>query len=185
MNKTSILLLIICFSLSISAQVRKINTSKSTIVWTGKKITGQHSGSLQFKEGSLIYSKKKLTKGSFKVDMTTLNNTDQSGKDKAQLEGHLKSSDFFSTEEFKEATLVFKAIKPASKGTYAIVADLTIKGKTNPVIFDLTIKGNKATGNMVVDRTKYGIQYGSGSFFADLGDRTIYDEFELEVNLVF
>ncbi len=185
MKKTSILILIICFSFSISAQVRKINISKSTIIWTGKKITGEHSGSLQFKEGSLTYSKKKLSKGSFTVDMTTLNNTDQSGKDKAQLEGHLKSGDFFGTEEFKEATLVFKAIKPISKGVYSIVADLTIKGKTNPVIFDLKIKGNKATTNLIVDRTKYGIQYGSGSFFADLGDRTIYDEFELKIELVF
>jgi polyisoprenoid-binding protein YceI len=117
--------------------------------------------------------------------MTTLSNDDQSGKDKAQLEGHLKSSDFFSTEEFKEASLVFKAIKPISKGTYSIVADLTIKGKTNPVIFEMAIKGNKASANLVIDRTKYGIQYGSGSFFTDLGDRTIYDEFELQVNLVF
>jgi polyisoprenoid-binding protein YceI len=185
MKKITILLLFICFTLSISAQVRKINVAKSTIVWTGKKITGEHSGSLQFKEGSLTYSKKKLSKGSFTVDMTTLNNTDQSGKDKAQLEGHLKSSDFFGTEEFKEATLVFKAIKPIAKGTYSIVGDLTIKGKTNPVIFDLKIKGNKATTSLIVDRTKYGIQYGSGSFFADLGDRTIYDEFELKIELVF
>jgi polyisoprenoid-binding protein YceI len=185
MKKTTILLLFICFTLSISAQIQKINITKSTIVWTGKKITGEHSGSLQFKEGSLTYTKKKLSKGSFTVDMTTLNNTDQSGKDKAQLEGHLKSSDFFGTEEFKEATLVFKAIKPIAKGTYSIEADLTIKGKTNPVIFDLKIKGNKATTSLVVDRTKYGIQYGSGSFFADLGDRTIYDEFELKIELAF
>ncbi len=185
MKKTPFLLLFLLISLAVNAQVRKINITKSTIVWTGKKITGEHKGTLQFKEGSLTYTKKKLSNGSFVVNMTTLNNNDQSGKDKAQLEGHLKSSDFFNTEEFKEALLVFKAIKPIAKGTYSIVADLTIKGKTNPVIFDMTIKGNKATANLVVDRTKYGIQYGSGSFFADLGDRTIYDEFELQVNLVF
>jgi polyisoprenoid-binding protein YceI len=154
-------------------------------VWTGKKITGEHSGTLQFKQGSLTYSKKKVVQGSFIVDMTTINNTDQSGKDKAQLEGHLKSNDFFNTENFKEATLVFTSIKPTTKNTYAIVADLTIKGKTNPVTFDLVVKGNAATANLIIDRTKYGIQYGSGSFFADLGDRTIYDEFELKVNLVF
>lgn len=185
MKKATSLLLILLISLSIAAQSRKINISKSTIVWTGKKITGEHIGTLQFKEGSLFYAKKKLAKGSFTVDMTTLNNTDQSGKDKLELEGHLKSNDFFSTEEFKEAKLVFKAIKLVSKGTYAVVADLTIKGKTNPVIFDLIIKGNKASTTLIIDRTKYGIQYGSGSFFADLGDRTIYDEFELKVNLVF
>lgn len=185
MKKAIILSLLLLFSLTTIAQTRKINVTKSSIVWTGKKITGEHSGTLQFKQGSLTYSKKKIVKGSFIVDMTTINNTDQSGKDKAQLEGHLKSNDFFNTENFKEATLVFTSIKPTTKNTYAIVADLTIKGKTNLVTFDLVVKGNAATANLIIDRTKYGIQYGSGSFFADLGDRTIYDEFELKVNLVF
>lgn len=185
MKKVILLVLLFVISLPITAQLRKINVVKSSIIWTGKKITGEHTGTLQFKEGSLTYSKKKLIKGSFVVDMTTLNNTDQSGKDKAQLEGHLKSSDFFNTEEFKEASLVFKTIKPTVKGTYNITGDLTIKGKTLPITFDMTLKGNKGTAKLIIDRTKYGIQYGSGSFFADLGDRTIYDEFELEVNLVF
>ncbi len=185
MKKNITILLLLLFVLPLTAQTRKINTAKSTITWTGKKITGEHSGSLQFKNGSLTYSNKKLTKGSFTVDMTTLNNTDQSGKDKAQLEGHLKSNDFFNTEEFKEATLVFKSIKSIGKGKYAIVGDMTIKGKTNPVSFEMNVKGNTAAANLIIDRTKYGIQYGSGSFFDDLGDRTIYDEFELKVNLIF
>jgi polyisoprenoid-binding protein YceI len=185
MKKAAALLLLLLIYVPIKGQIRKINVLKSTIVWTGKKITGEHNGTLQFKEGSLSYLKKKLTNGSFVVDMTTLSNSDQSGKDKAQLECHLKSNDFFNTEEFKEAKLVFKAVKPISKGTYSVVGYLTIKGKTNPIIFDLTIKGNKASTNLIIDRTKYGIQYGSGSFFADLGDRTIYDEFELKVDLVF
>lgn len=185
MKKATILVLLFMITLPLTAQTRKINLAKSAIQWTGKKITGEHSGSLQFKQGLLTYSKKKLVKGDFIVDMTTLNNTDQSGKDKLQLESHLKSNDFFNTEDFKEASLVFKSIKPTSKGKYAIIADLTIKGRTNPILFDMTIKGNTAAATLVVDRTKYGIQYGSGSFFADLGDRTIYDEFELKVNLIF
>lgn len=185
MKKATIIILLCLIALPVSAQTRKINLVKSNLLWTGKKITGEHSGSLQFKQGSLTYSKKKLVKGSFTVDMTTLNNTDQSGQDKLQLEGHLKSADFFNTEEFKEANLVFRTIKPTSKGNYNIVGDMTIKGKTNPVTFNMTVKGNTAVANLIIDRTKYGIQYGSGSFFADLGDRTIYDEFELKVNLVF
>ena len=38
--------------------------------------------------------------------------------------------------------------------------------------------------NIVVDRTKYNVRYGSGSFFDNLGDKTIYDEFKLKVNLL-
>ncbi|WP_298223768.1 YceI family protein [Flavobacterium sp.] len=185
MKKTLFMLLAICFIGSVSAQVRKINVKNSTITWVGKKITGEHQGSLKFKEGSLTFKSKTLTNGSFTVDMTTLTNTDQTGKGKEKLEGHLKSSDFFATDEFKTAKMVFKTIKLKSKGTYGIAADLTIKGKTNPVTFDLITKGKTATANLIIDRTKFGIQYGSGSFFDDLGDRTIYDEFELQVKLSY
>jgi hypothetical protein len=59
-----------------------------------KKITGEHEGSIKFKEGSLVFKSKKLTGGSFTVDMTSLSNTDQTGSSKQKLEGHLKSEDF-------------------------------------------------------------------------------------------
>ncbi|WP_371815963.1 YceI family protein [Flavobacterium sp. CS20] len=62
---------------------------------------------------------------------------------------------------------------------------MTIKGKTNPIAFDLKVTDNTATTKLVIDRTKYGIKYGSGSFFDNLGDRTIYDEFKLDIKLKF
>ena len=34
-------------------------------------------------------------------------------------------------------------------------------------------------------RTKYGIKYGSKSFFESIGDKAIYDDFELTVALKF
>lgn len=76
------------------AQNKKIDVSKSLVTWTGKKITGQHEGTLKFKEGVLVFNNNKVVGGNFVVDMTTLSNTDQSGSSKAKLEGHLKSDDF-------------------------------------------------------------------------------------------
>jgi polyisoprenoid-binding protein YceI len=96
----------------------------------------------------------------------------------------LRSEDFFGIEKFKTATLVFKKIKSNGNDQYAVTADLTIKGITKPISFNITVKGNTAKTVLNVDRTKYGIKYGSGSFFSDLGDKTISDEFILEVNLV-
>ena len=49
----------------------------------------------------------------------------------------------------------------------------------------MTIKGSKATVALVVDRTKYDIKYNSGSFFDSLGDKAIYDNFDLAVELSF
>lgn len=179
----TLLALLIC--VSAPAQTRKIDLKKSSISWTGKKVTGEHSGTVAFKEGMLVFKGKKLTGGSFIADMTSLSNTDQTGSGKSKLEGHLKSPDFFNTDEYKTARLVFKTIGEKKPGIYSITADLTIKGKTNPVKFDLELKSGKATAEFTVDRTKYGIQYGSGSFFDDLGDRTIYDEFDLKVALKY
>jgi polyisoprenoid-binding protein YceI len=81
--------------------------------------------------------------------------------------------------------LVFTSVKATGKNSYEVTGDLTIKGKTNPVTFDISIYGNKATATMKVDRSLYDVKYGSGSFFDNLGDKTIYDEFDLVVDLVF
>ena len=185
MKKITLLLLALLSTITLSAQAKKIDLKQSTITWTGKKVTGEHSGSLKFSEGMLVFKGRKLAGGSFIADMTTLTNTDQSGDGKKKLEGHLRSADFFNTDEFKTAKLVFKSIGEKTPGVYSVTADLTIKGKTNPVKFDMTVKGNKASTEFTVDRTKYGIQYGSGTFFSDLGDRTIYDEFDVKVDLRF
>lgn len=96
--------------------------------------------------------------------MTSINTTDLSGKGKTNLDGHLKSDDFFGVEKFPTATLVFKTIGEKGNGVYAVTADLTIKGITHPIKFELTVAGNTAATTLKVDRTKYDIKYGSGSF---------------------
>lgn len=186
-NFKSIALALVAFvSFATTAQTgKKVDASKSTINWVGKKVTGSHEGTITLKEGTLIFKGKKLVGGNFTVDMTTINTTDLEGKGKANLDGHLKSDDFFGVEKFPTATLVIKSLGEKGNGVYAVTADLTIKGKTESIKFDLTVGKNAAETSLKVDRTKYGIQYGSGSFFDNLGDKTINDEFELKVKLVF
>ena len=170
-------------TLTITAQTKKVDVTKSTINWVGKKVTGQHSGTVAIKSGALVFKKNVLKGGTFTVDMTSLNATDLSGEYQGKLNGHLKADDFFGTDKYPTSTLVFKTIAPKGNGVYTVTADLTIKAKTNPVTFDITVKGDAATTAFKVDRTKYDIKYGSGSFFEGLGDKTISDEFELTVNL--
>ncbi|WPR70270.1 YceI family protein [Flavobacterium sp. NG2] len=186
--KLLILALIVLFSFSFTtaeAQNKKIDVSKSLITWTGKKITGQHEGTIKFKEGVLVFKNNKVVGGNFVADMTTLNNTDQTGSSKAKLEGHLKSDDFFGIYNFNTSMLDFRNITPKANNVYTVIGSLTIKGVSHPIIFDLIVKGNSATAKLTVDRTKYSIRYGSGSYFDDLGDKTIYDQFDLKVDLVF
>lgn len=183
--KKLICVLLVLFTTTTFLAQTKIDLNKSKITWIGKKITGEHQGTINFKEGSLLFKDKKINGGTFVADMTTLINTDQTGKDKEKLEGHLKSDDFFNVENYTTSQLIIKSVSEKSPNLYSVTADLTIKGKTRPITFDLFVKGKKATATLKIDRTKYGIQYGSGSFFDDLGDRTIYDVFELNVELYY
>jgi polyisoprenoid-binding protein YceI len=173
-------------TLTATAQDKKVNAAKSKIKWVGEKVTGKHEGTINIKDGVLSFKDNKLTGGNITVDMTSINVTDlKAGEGKEKLEGHLKTADFFGTEKFATSKVVFKSVKAKSAGVYTVTADLTIKNITKPVTFDLTVGKNSATTTFKVDRTKYDIQYGSKSFFESLGDKAIYDEFELTVNLQF
>jgi polyisoprenoid-binding protein YceI len=183
--KTIAIALLVAVSTIATAQVKKVDAAKSSIAWLGKKVTGQHSGTINIKEGNLVFKGKKLTGGSFIVDMTSLTSTDLTGEYQEKLNGHLKSEDFFGTEKYPTSKLVIKKIADKGNGVYNATGDLTIKDATNPVNFTITVKGNKASTALKIDRTKYGIKYGSGSFFDSLGDKAIADEFELTVNLQF
>jgi polyisoprenoid-binding protein YceI len=173
-------------TLSVSAQTKKVDISQSSINWTGKKVTGQHEGKINLKEGNLVFKGKALAGGAFVVDMTSMVVTDlKAGQGKEKLEGHLKADDFFGTDKFGTATLVFKKLVTKAPNLYTVTGDLTIKGITKPVTFDLATTANTATTNVKIDRTKYDIRYGSGSFFDNLGDKAINDDFNLVVDLKF
>jgi polyisoprenoid-binding protein YceI len=183
----AIALVVALTTMTATAQDKKINTSTSKISWVGKKVTGQHSGTINFKDGVLNFKGSKLTGGNFTVNMASIAVTDlKAGEGKEKLEGHLKADDFFGTDKFATSKLVFKSVKATkTANVYTVTADLTIKNITKPVTFDLTVGKNSATTAFKVDRTKYDITYKSGSMFDGLGDAAIYDEFDLTVNLQF
>ncbi|MFV8328006.1 YceI family protein [Flavobacterium sp. ZS1P14] len=185
LKKISLVVILLFTFIKVEAQTKKIDASKSKIIWIGKKVTGQHEGTVKLKDGYLIFKNNKVVGGNFTTDMKSITNTDQTGKSKIKLEDHLKSGEFFGVDEYTTSNLVFKSIGDKGNNIYTVTADLTIKGITNPVKFDFIVKGNTATAALKIDRTKYDIKYGSGSYFDDLGDKTIYDEFELNVDLVF
>jgi polyisoprenoid-binding protein YceI len=172
-------------TLTATAQTtKKVDASKSKVLWLAKKVGGQHSGDVTLKEGALVFKGKKLVGGNFVVDMTTINTTDLQGEWKGKLDGHLKNDDFFGVEKFPTATLVFKSIGAKANNTYAVTADLTIKGITAPITFDIVANKGVANAKLMVDRTKYDIKYASKNFGA-LADKAIDDEFELKVNLKY
>lgn len=162
----------------------RIDPSTSTIEWTGSKITGkQHTGTVNLVEGGLQFSTGNISNGKFTIDMTSINVTDLEGGMKEKLEGHLKGADFFGVEKHKTANLTISGIEGEN-----LKANLTIKGITHEVTFPVNVIQNSdgsitATADIEVDRSKYDVRYGSGSFFDDLGDKAIDDIIKFHVSL--
>jgi polyisoprenoid-binding protein YceI len=167
----------------------KVDSKASSLVWVGKKVTGEHTGTISISSGELIAEGKALKQGTFEIDVNSLTVTDLTDASyNAKLVGHLKSDDFFAAAKFPKATFVISSITPASGADYLVKGKLTIKGKTNDLEFPATITNDgkhvTALAKIKVDRAKYDIRYGSKSFFDNLGDKVISDEFELNLNLV-
>lgn len=167
----------------------KVDGSKSKIAWLAKKVTGSHNGFINISGGTLQVDGSTLTGGSFNVDTRTMTVEDiKDEKGNARLLGHLKSDDFFSVEKHPEASFAITSAKKKSGNTYDITGNLTIKGISQSITFpaDVVVSGNQlnAKATVKIDRTKFDIKYRSNSFFENLGDKAIYDDFTLDVELV-
>lgn len=184
-RKITTVILAMLVSGIVTAQSFNADVEKSTLKWHGKKVTGEHFGFIQLKEGSFEIADNRIKKGSFVIDMTTISNTDlEDAGYNAKLVGHLKSDDFFGVDKHPTAKLVIKEATEFNKGVAKAKAHLTIKGITHPVEFEVTKKGEVYGAFITVDRSKYNVRYGSTSFFDNLGDKAIYDDFTLDVKLI-
>ena len=160
------------------------DNEKTTLSWLGERISNQHTGTVKLQSGSLELDDNHIKSGEFVIDMTTIKDSESN----ARLETHLKSDDFFSVEKFPVARLTITGSESFEKGSARVKGDLDIKGVSSPIEFRAAMQkkddGVWFYANIVVDRTKYNVRYGSGSFFENLGDRTIFDEFKIKVALL-
>ena len=164
---------------------KDIDISKSSVKWLGEKVTGSHEGTISIKEGHLHFDNNTFTGGNIVIDMSTIECTDLVGEPKSSIEGHLSSDDFFGIKKYPTANLeIVNAEKiKYSKNKYKVSAILEIKSIKNNVELEVVIDNGSAIVDLVIDRTQYNIKYGSGSFFDNLGDKMIYDDFKLSVSL--
>ena len=176
------------------AATYQVDAAKSQLTWNGKKVTGEHTGTINVANGQLLVNGSKVTGGTFDIDMTSIKNTDLTDPEyNGKLVGHLKSDDFFSVEKHPKATFKITSVAPikgakAGQANYTVKGNLTIKGITSAISFPATIAVNNGTatakGVATLDRTKWDVRYGSKSFFANIGDKAINDDFTLDFNIV-
>lgn len=186
--KAKIFTLVSMFLLSgnvLFAQQVEVNTEQSSIKWHGKKIGTKHEGTIQLKSGNFELMDDKIVAGSFVVDMTSITNTDLDNENYNQkLVGHLKSDEFFGAQAYPTAEFVVTKSSKFTNGNATLTGDLTIKGHSESLSFEVVKEGNEYAARLDIDRSKFDVRYGSNKFFDNLGDKAIDDIFTLDISLV-
>lgn len=172
---------------------KKLNVvaSESKLEWVGKKVTGQHNGTVDIKKGEVFLDNGKLTGGNLEFDFTTIKVIDLTDPESnAKLTGHLKSDDFFSVASHPIGKFEITSATPVSDGSgnnYSLNGNLTIKEITKPVTFPakVNVSGDvvTASADFNIDRTLWDIKFRSGKFFENLGDNLIHDDFNIKFNI--
>ena len=189
------LVFFIIISLGI-ADTFSVDLESSSIEWVGEKVAGQHDGNINILYGNvsryLKTDNSMVIDGEFVIDMTSITNNDIASEEyNKYLVDHLNSSDFFDVEKFKTSTLKIVnsdlITNQDSLNNTMITAEITIKGTTQEIIFPAKIIFSKdiatAEGTINIDRTLFDIKYKSKSYFPDIGDKFIYDNFILNFNI--
>jgi polyisoprenoid-binding protein YceI len=191
MSKT-ILLLLIAFLPAFSQQKLVLNTAESTINWKGKMwmSTDSHEGIIHFSSGNMTMDKTgKILSAYFEINMNTIKTLD-ARPEKDGLAEHLKSEDFFAVKRFPKAYFVTTKIEKSTvPNNYNVQGNLTIKGVIKQVSFALKMIplqiGTKATAELTIYRSWWGINYKAPDFFSTLKNDLIAEEVPIKLNLIF
>lgn len=177
------------WSVSAFCLTYEVDTQKSSVKWVGKKLSSQHEGTVGLKSGNFDLEGA-TAKGEFIFDINSITDTDMPDKgDRAKLEGHLKSDDFFNVKKFPTAKFTLESAKKLTGNDYEFAGQLTIKNITKPLIFKGTLttddKGSTLVAKANFDRTVYDMHFNSGKFFdiKTLGEKLVKDDVEIELNI--
>ncbi len=193
MKNLFLLVSMLCMPIAIWAQTTaNVDLKKSNVKWEGKKVTGSHNGNVSLKSGKLLHKNGAITGGEFVIDMNTITCTDIENPDyNNKLVGHLKNEDFFDVSKYPTANLVITKVAKAKNqnlATHVFTVNLTIKGVTQSMKIPAKVSYSNgkisATSSFTVDRSLYGVKYGSETFFGSLGDKAIKNEMNFDVTVV-
>lgn len=176
-----------------------INTEESEVTWIGSKPTGKHSGTIPIASGDIAVENEKVVGGTIVINVVEIDNEDlKEDKDShSKLITHLKSEDFFDTENHPTAEFVITSVEPYSKEdsvkvkeefdtqykpasatehmvaspTHKVTGNLTMRGKTLSISFPAHVKLEQdkviAKAKFNIDRSLWGLQYGNEANVVD------------------
>ncbi len=167
-----------------SVLLNNVDIATSVLYWKGAKPTGTHDGTVSLKSGSLMVKNGSLEAGEFVIDMTTITNVDMKGSDgAANIEGHLKSADFFDVAEYPMSKFVITKVEDV-EGKLAVTGNLNIKDITKSITIPATLTDVEGVSvfkseTFNINRADFNIKYKSKTFFKDLKDKFVDDLIEM------
>ena len=155
--------------------------AKSTLSWLGTGVGKTHDGIVDIESGNISIASGGQVTGNVTMDMTSLK------ADGTGVGNHLRSDDFFGVDKFPTSKIDIKRMDHLGGDSYTVFGNLTVKGITNDIRFPAKItetdNGYAADASFEIDRTRWGVRFGSGNFFSDLGNSLIEDEIDYTIHL--
>ena len=167
-----------------AAELNNVNLETSVLNWKGSKPTGDHNGTVSLKSGGILIEDGQLKAGEFVVDMNTIINLDMKGsKGATNLEGHLKSPDFFEVEKYPTSKFVITSVVD-KEGKLEVTGNLSIKDVTKSITIPASVEKVEGvyvfkSDNFNIDRADFNVKYKSKKFFDNLKDKFVNDLVEM------
>lgn len=171
-----------------------VDATESLIRWSGRNFNSVHTGTLQLRRGHLDLARNTLKEAAFEIDMKSLANDDvENGEMRQVLIDHLASDDFFDVGQHPVSTFEAAVAVPINRAredapNFYLAGRLSLKGTIALVSFPLQVAFDegelRANGVVEIDRTRWGVSYGSNRFYESLAKHFVSDLIGLEVDLV-
>ena len=171
-----------------------IDSEKSVIEWIGRNANKSHHGTIGLSSGEITVRDGQIS-GIFVIDMRSIKNIDLAG-DALQpvLINHLVSDDFFFVKIFPTATFTITSAKRineaiSSEPNFEVHGFLELRGMKKDIRFLANASGEqggeiKVEAHFDIDRTRWGLIYGSTRFFEHLGMHMVFDFISIQLRLV-
>ncbi len=171
-----------------------VDCEQSIIHWFGRNKNTTHRGTVRLSSGEINIKGAQL-EGSFEINMLSIKNIDLEGDPlQPNLINHLMSEDFFLVRLFPKAYFTIKSVEqveeiPSSLPNFRVQGVFELRGLKNDIEFLATASPPqdgevKIEAHFDIDRTRWGVLYGSSRFFEHLGYHLVYNPISLQIRLV-
>ncbi len=171
-----------------------LDLAESRVVWVGRNLINKHWGSVAVESGQVTFQEGQAVSGEVVLDMRRILCSDLAGSDLHDvLIHHLESDDFFDVGRFPQARFAFDRTEVCADApgcrNLRLHGKLTLRGVTRPLTVEaaagFTAEGKAALqSTFTIDRTAWGVEYGSGRLFRRLAGHLVNDEIELQVRML-